>query len=38
MAFDLSAACSGFAYALHTVERLLNPGQRALVVARSYPS
>ena len=32
VAFDLSAACSGFVYALHTVERLLNPGQRALVI------
>ncbi len=32
VAFDLSAACSGFVYALHTVERLLNPGQHALVI------
>jgi 3-oxoacyl-[acyl-carrier-protein] synthase-3 len=32
IAFDLNAACSGFVFALITAERLLRPGQRALVI------
>lgn len=33
VAFDISAACSGFIYALSVVSRQLRPGQRALVIA-----
>lgn len=33
VAFDLSAACSGFIYALTVASRQLQPGQHALVIA-----